>query len=178
MLGVERGVELLALAPTASVARARCSALLTEATVVSSSSATSAACQRSTSHRISTERWRAGQVLEGGDEGQADRLPSGGHVGRVAVGGDDPLVGDGLHPRVLGLRVAEHGVGDVVDGPISMGRARRWGLRCMSTQTLLAMRYSHDRSDERPSKPSIDRQARTIVSWTASSASEPEPSIR
>ena len=41
-----------------SVARARWSALFTEATLVSSSSATSLACQRSTSHRISTARWR------------------------------------------------------------------------------------------------------------------------
>ena len=65
-----------------------------------------------------------------------------------------------------------------VDGPRSIGRARRCGLRTMSTHTLLAMRYSHDRSDDRPSKRSIARQARIIVSWTASSASEPEPSIR
>ena len=45
----------------AIVARARCRALLTEATVVSSSSATSVACQRSTSQRISTARWRGGR---------------------------------------------------------------------------------------------------------------------
>ena len=62
-----------------------------------------------------------------------------------------------------------------MDGPISIGRARRCGLRSMSTHTLLAMRYSHDRSDERPSKLSMARQARIIVSCTASSASEPEP---
>ncbi len=43
-----------------SVARARCRALLTAATLVSRSSATSAACQRSTSQRISAARWRAG----------------------------------------------------------------------------------------------------------------------
>ena len=43
-----------------SVARARWSALFTEATLVSSSSATSAAFQRSTSHRMSTARWRGG----------------------------------------------------------------------------------------------------------------------
>ncbi len=43
----------------------------------------------------------------------------------------------------------------------------------MSMQTLLAMRYNHDRSEERPSKPSIACQARTMVSWTASLASDP-----
>ncbi len=44
-----------------SVARARWSALFTDATLVSSSSATSAAFHRSTSHRISTARWRGGR---------------------------------------------------------------------------------------------------------------------
>jgi len=48
----------------------------------------------------------------------------------------------------------------------------------MSRQTLVAMRYNHERSDERPSKSPILRQARTIVSCTASSASNDEPSIR
>jgi hypothetical protein len=48
----------------------------------------------------------------------------------------------------------------------------------MSRHTLVAMRYSHDRSAERPSKPSMAFQARTIVSCTASSASKPEPSMR
>ena len=36
----------------------------------------------------------------------------------------------------------------------------------------------HERSDERPSKPPWERQARTRVSCTASSASNTEPSIR
>ena len=42
----------------------------------------------------------------------------------------------------------------------------------------MAMRYSQDRTAERPSKVSTFFQARTIVSWTASSASKAEPSIR
>jgi len=65
-----------------------------------------------------------------------------------------------------------------VDGPRSIGRARRWGLRSMSMQTLLAMRYSQERIEERPSKLSMARQACIIVSCTASSASEPAPSMR
>ena len=48
----------------------------------------------------------------------------------------------------------------------------------MSMHTLVAIRYSQDRRLERPSKRSRFRQARTTVSWTASSASNPEPSIR
>ncbi|MBN9181342.1 MAG: hypothetical protein J0J00_12510, partial [Microbacterium sp.] len=43
------------------VARARCSALLTDATDVSSSSAVSAADHARTSRRISTARWRGGR---------------------------------------------------------------------------------------------------------------------
>ena len=42
------------------VARARCSALLTDATVDSKSSATSEAVQPSTSRKINTARWRPG----------------------------------------------------------------------------------------------------------------------
>jgi hypothetical protein len=40
------------------------------------------------------------------------------------------------------------------------------------------MRYSHERSADRPSKRSAFFHARTIVSWTASSASKAEPSMR
>ena len=44
--------------------------------------------------------------------------------------------------------------------------------------TLVAMRYIQERSEARPSKPSMPFQARTMVSCTASSASKPEPSMR
>jgi hypothetical protein len=70
------------------------------------------------------------------------------------------------------------GVAAVEGEARSMGRARRWLLLAMSRQTLVAMRYSQDRTLARPSKRSKPRQARTIVSWTASSASKAEPSIR
>ncbi len=48
----------------------------------------------------------------------------------------------------------------------------------MSMQTLVAMRNSQDRTLDRPSNRSAAFQARNIVSWTASSASMPDPSIR
>jgi len=54
---VVAGVTLFA----SRVARARCSALVTDATLVSRSSATSDAFQRSTSHRISTARCFGGR---------------------------------------------------------------------------------------------------------------------
>ena len=63
-------------------------------------------------------------------------------------------------------------------GPISIGRARRCTWRPMSMHTLVAMRYSHERTLALPSNRSAERQARSIVSCTASSASKPEPSIR
>jgi hypothetical protein len=61
---------------------------------------------------------------------------------------------------------------------MSIGSARRRRPFSMSKHTLLAIRYSQDRSAERPSNRSKPRQARTNVSCTASSASNPEPSIR
>ena len=63
-------------------------------------------------------------------------------------------------------------------GPRSIGRARRWRPLRWSRQTFVAIRYSQERSDDRPSNRSIAFHALIIVSWTASSASKPEPSIR
>ncbi len=66
-----------------------------------------------------------------------------------------------------------------VDGPLrSIGNAPRCGARCMSTHTLVAILYSHERSDERSSNRSPPFQARTSVSCAASSASAAQPSIR
>ena len=164
----------------ASVARARCSALLTDATVVSSSSATSAACQRSTSRRISTARCRAGRCCRAATN--ASRIDSrvAGHArpGRRPAGAPRAS-GDRLRPSASsGSAAPSDAPRRSTPGPRSIGRARRCRPRSMSRQTLVAIRYSQERSDERPSKRSTARQARTIVSCTASSASKPEPSIR
>ena len=56
--------------------------------------------------------------------------------------------------------------------------ARRCGVRSMSKQTLEAILCSQAFSAAGSCSRSAERQARTIVSWTASSASEPAPSIR
>jgi hypothetical protein len=48
----------------------------------------------------------------------------------------------------------------------------------MSRQTFVTMLYSHDRSEDRPSNRSKLFHARRNASWTASSASKPDPSIR
>ena len=63
-------------------------------------------------------------------------------------------------------------------GPSSIGRARRDLADSASRHTFVAIRYSHVLTDERPSKRPEFRHARTIVSWTASSASNAEPSMR
>ena len=63
-------------------------------------------------------------------------------------------------------------------GPKSIGSARRLRPFSRSRHTLVAIRYSQVRSDERPSNRSSPRHARTMVSCTASSVSKVEPSIR
>ncbi len=65
------------------------------------------------------------------------------------------------------------------DGPPnSVGIARRPDCSIIVRHTLVAIRYSHERTDERPSNRSHAFQARTMASCTASSASKDEPSIR
>ena len=151
---------------------------MTEATLVSSSSATSVACQRSTSHRMSTARCRGGSFWRAATK--ASRIDS--RAALTAAGSPRRSItfssATGWTKACSGRVSTALASATGVDGPISIGRARRCGLRTMSTHTLLAMRYSQDRSDERPSKLSIARQARIIVSWTASSASDPDPSMR
>ena len=64
------------------------------------------------------------------------------------------------------------------EGPRSIGSARRFSPRSASRHTLVAILYSQERRLDRPSKLSAFFHARSIVSWTASSASNAEPSIR
>ena len=55
----------------------------------------------------------------------------------------------------------------------------RAGRRSSSFRlALVAIVYSHERSELRPSKRGSPRHARRSVSWTASSASCTDPSIR
>ena len=55
---------------------------------------------------------------------------------------------------------------------------RRLPARSAFRQRLVATRYSQVRTDDRPSKPARPRQAASMVSCSASSASCAEPSIR
>lgn len=159
------------------MARARCRALLTEATELSSSSATSLADQQSTSRRISTARCRGASRWSA--ETNASRTDSratavsAGSPARASTrsSGTGPIQVVPGSPVPIGL--------PALDGETrSIGRARRLLPLRRSRQTLVAMRWSQERREAWPSKRSWPRQARTMVSWTASSASNAEPSIR
>ncbi len=159
------------------VARARCRALLTDATDVSSSSATSSACQCRTSRRISTARCFGGSFCSVARK--ARRIVS--RAAATSAGspssGTTRLSGMGSIQAPSGS-VPSFAVATVETASRSIGRARRWRPFSIDRQTLVAMRCSHERRAARPSKRSYARQARTNVSCTASSASKPEPSIR
>ncbi len=161
------------------MARARCSALLTDAVVVSSSEATSSAFQRSTSRRISTARWRGGRCCSAAtNASRTDSRATAISAGSPASGSTrSSTIGSSQvsSPRV---RTSDASTGSHAVADRSIGRARRPRVSIVVRQTFVAIRYSHDRTPERPSNPSTDFQARTIVSWTASSASKAEPSIR
>jgi hypothetical protein len=149
---------------------------LTDATLVSSSSATSLAFQRRTSRRMSTARWRAGRCCSAATKARRS-------VSRdIASSAGSPSSGS---TRLSGIGSSQVASGCVVSGlsmppagPKSIGRARRWRPSSIVRQTFVAMRYSQDESAARPSKRSRLRHARSIVSCTASSASNAEPSMR
>ena len=91
-------------------------------------------------------------MLEHDDERSSDVVGRLGGIGRVDSGAWV------MHER---LAVVEVG-----------SRLRR--ERSMSMHTFVAIRYSHVRTDARPSNRPDDRHARTSVSCTASSASKPD----
>ena len=159
-----------------SVARARCSALLTEATVVSEQLGDLA---RLPGQHLAQDQHRplpGRQVLQRGDERQPDRLPGDrrprpGRRRRQRPGRRAPARAR-WSPAARRRAAARPSSGRAPGPSGGPGAALPFS---MSRQTLVAMRYSHDRSDDRPSNRSKPRQARTIVSWTASSASKAEP---
>ena len=109
-----------------SVARARWSALLTEATLVSSASAVSWAENSSTSRRISTARWRAGRIWISARKpssivSRATTTASGSSA-RGATSSSSRS-GIGLQPRDLGERARPPRRGGPCGGS---RRGRRW----------------------------------------------------
>jgi hypothetical protein len=161
---------------SAIVARARCSALFTAGTEVPSVTAASAAGIFSTSHRISAARCRPGKYWSAATN--ASRMLS--LETAISAGSPDSTcesaIGDTQISSGRASPSSDSTGGEA--GPRSIGSARRCLPRSMSRQMLVAIRYSQERTLDRPSKPSAARQARSSVSCTASSASKPEPSIR
>jgi hypothetical protein len=110
---------------------------LTDATVMPSSSATSLACQRSTSRRISTARCAAaGAAARRRTPGAASRAAR--RARRVAVLGQRALSAIGM-TQSLSTSGAPSVVSRVLAGPMSIGAARRCGPCSMSRQTFVAI---------------------------------------
>jgi hypothetical protein len=128
-----------ALSTEASVARARCNALFTDGTDVSSNSATSLADQLNTSRRMSTARWRGGRFCSAATN--ASRMLS--RATATSAGslrsGSTRL--SGIGPIQIESGSGSFGIASAVeDGPRSIGRARRCALPSMSRQTFVAIR--------------------------------------
>ncbi len=118
------------------------------------------------------------QVLQGGDEREPDRLAQLGDLGRVAGGRHDPGVGDRLQPRDLGQRRAEGGVGRLAPDPCPSAGHASAGRPASRSRRWWRSGRARSAARTRPSNRSRAFQARTMVSCTASSASNAEPSIR
>ncbi len=153
-----------------TMARARCNALLTDATVVSSSSATSRAekVHHLTQHEHGTLHRR--QLLHRRDEGELHPLPR--H--------DTSLRRQRVQAEAASGYGSSHSVSlaGIVPGERSVDSSRRFLDAIAVRHLLVAILYSHGRTDCRPSKRAIDRQARSNDSCTTSSASCTEPSVR
>ena len=150
---------------------------MTDATEVSSSSATSVACQRSTSRRISTARWRGGRCCSAATNASLSVSFCAASSAGSASSGSTRASAIG-RTQAFSISGAPSGASALEAGPRSIGTARRCALCSMSRQTLLAIRNSHAFSAPRSWSLSDAFHARTIVSCTASSASAPDPIIR
>ena len=122
----------------ANVARARWRALFTDATLVSRSSATSLAFQRSTSHRMSDARCRAGRCWRAAMNAslmlsRATATSAGSPSGTTRPSGAGCT-------QVASERTFRWAGSGSTAGPRSIGRARRSLPFSMSRQTLVAIR--------------------------------------
>ena len=136
---------------------------MTAATLVSSSAAVSLAGQSSTSRRISTARVFGGRCW-------IATMNASSIVSLATTCASGSASGSAIPSSSSSGYGCSHGT--------SPPRGLR-GLRfSASRQALVAIRYSQARGVERPWKVSRRRQARRKVSWTRSSDSSSEPSIR
>ena len=137
-MSIGAAASVASMSRSSSVARARWSALFTEATLVSSSSATSLAFQRRTSHRIRTARWRAGRCWSAATN--ARRIVSRWATSSAgSVSAVTRLVGIGSIQVTSGSVFRLDSTGSHA-GPKSIGRARLERLFSMSMHTFVAIR--------------------------------------
>ena len=148
------------------VARARCRALLAAATLVPRAEAVSVAGQPSTSLAISAARCLGGRTC------RAARNASEIVSRRMATASGCSSLGAAASSNWSGYGWSQGTSAN------ELPAVRRELRRSMSRQTLVAIRYSHARNCEPPSKPDRPRHAFRNVSCTASSASSNEASIR
>ena len=119
--------------------RALLAALLTAATLVSSSSATSLAFQCSTSQRMSAARWRGGRCCSAATK--ASRM-----LWRMAVSSNGSASRGSARLSAIGSsqcvrsRVSSVACSNGVAGPSSIGRMRREPSASASRQTFVAIR--------------------------------------
>ena len=136
------------------------SALFTDATVVSSVSATSVAENCSTSRQEEHGTLVGRQLLQRGDEGELDVLPPLVAVRRIVARGRDrapATSGRSRRPRRgRGRRSTPASDPRTATGAAGAAASRR--------QAWVAMRYSHVRSELRPSNAASPRQAASSVS--------------
>ncbi len=162
-----------------NVARARCTALFTDATLPSSRSAVCLAGQPSTSRKISTARCRGGRCwIAARNASSIVSLATTTTSGCSSLGatGSASRSGNGCS-HATSVRGGRGVLGS--DGAATWcGRTRRARPSRASRHAFVAIRYSQARNVERPSKPGRFFQARRNVSCTRSSDSSNEPSIR
>ncbi len=141
----------------ASWARARRSPLFTAVVVVPSRSATCPARQSSTSRKISTARCRADRCCNAATK--ASRIPA--REAATAAGSARSAASsasaNGCSHGTSGPASAS---GSPLGAPSPDGSGRRPRRSSAVRHTLVAIRYSQVRTDDRPSNPSNDRHAR------------------
>jgi hypothetical protein len=158
--------------------RARCSALLTAATETPSWAAASAAEKPSTSRRISAARCCGGSrcsiTMKASSTLSLSSYLASGVTGALC---DSHRSGYGSSQTGSVTAGSNSAPGELA-GPNPTGSSRRDRCLVMSRAALVAMEYSHERTELRPSNAASPRQARNSALCAASSASCTEPSIR
>ena len=149
------------------LARARWRALLTAGTLVSSTDAISLAGQPSTSRAMSAARCRGGRTCSAARKASS-----------IVSRSTTSASGSSSDGAISSSSRSGYGVSHDTSASDRIEVNRRVFRRRLSRHTLVAIRYSHALTSAPPTNDSRARHARRNVSWTASSASSNEASMR